>query len=937
MSDGAHVQTKSPVSFGESREITEIVLTNPSLDPVSNYRTAIDPSLLLSKPVPVDLRTIDVGKEPVPGWLHYYGTGVTPSEILQKVDVGGGGVVRRLLLDSAFIHDIGASIDLPSPVTVESSDDRHKSVVTDLYPDDVLITASVAFPSIPFFSGGAYDSQYILFPVSSRHIVKTSNGFLHAICAYKIAGFSRIVYLKSENGGETWYAAIVDNAESGVHYTTPSITCDADNGIHITYSKFDLITFPTYWLYAGGATPSGFTLVSDVGGVGYHRLFGGGEAAVYPALGLDPDLYNLHTHPFSVTGGDVTGTIDKLYVGAGNSIYGGAYHHLNASFSLAAASILPPSKSLKFLMYNGIPNSLPADIIVPFVADVPAGFTRYSAQDGYYIYCSNDVGTVVGGPHSHVLSYNFNTPGAGMCITDSAFNNTAACNHAHVGSASTDSVTTDPLAYGVILGKVDASITNLAANALIFTNNILGGSGFTSMSAAGETLHDMFFKGAAAYSYIGGHTTHNHIPMSFQSVSLTSGGCSGTTIYDSSAHTLHALCNHTHLINTTFTAAPNLSSFIFPYTYRLDASMDLTKYGNDLYYRHITPSGTISAPVNISQIYQFYPSFEGVCLVDGNDDVHILWACAGLNANPSNARICYKKKTAGVWGARQDLTTTDEHMLSPSMDIDINGDIHTAWYNATTSQAVQYRKYTGGAWAAIENVDTTNAVGLPSNIAVDAVGNVHLTYLNWTPPATIASVLYRKRTGAGWSASTNLSPGKVAAGYSQYPGQISLDNKGNLLVAFMGKGYGSHLTVYHPVYRMILADGTVVPALGSDATDLFPNDDTEIIYPNIFWHWFPLTSSVYQNLTIRGFSFMYLYDPRNGATKDTADLKFVSTDDALVGDSGNHGVGGSGNSEFTPGGISGESSIQQQSYSVAVKGYIGRSYLTPMLRGDYIS
>jgi len=305
--------------------------------------------------------------------------------------------------------------------------------------------------------------------------------------------------------------------------------------------------------------------------------------------------------------------------------------------------------------------------------------------------------------------------------------------------------------------------------------------------------------------------------------------------------------------------------------------------------------------------------------------LHFLWSAQGLNTTKSRARVSYKKMTSGSLGSRVDLTTSDNHMLYPSLDIDRLGDIHTAWFNSTTNQSLEYRKYSGGSWGSVENVDTDSYVGYPGNIITDNDCNVFLFYCKWTDAGTaIKEVFYRKRvksTGI-WSAAINLSPNKASSGYNQFSGQSFIDNKGNIVFIWSGKGYGAHAAVYHPVYRYIKSDGTIVPATSSEAVDLFPDDDTEILYPAVFWHSYPVTDLVYQNLVVSGFTFLYLYNPRNGASKDTADLKFFSSPDALVGDASNSGSGGSGDSILNPSGVGAESILQQETYTISVGGHI---------------
>ena len=933
MTDAAHVSTKFPNSLADSREITLVYIDNPTQSPILNYRTSLDPALVASKLVSVDQRLLDLNGEPIPAWLSNYGTGLSESEIWHKTNVLSGGKQVVTVGDAPWVNDLGPIVDLPSADQQSLADDWHKSVVTDLSACDVVIAASIQFPYVPFLAS-LYQSQMILFPVSARHIVKTSDGTLHAVTSYTISGLSRIVYFKSTNGGVKWTALVVDNND-GQHYILPSITCDRTGGIHITYTRWDQVTFSTFWLYAGGATPAGFELVSSAGGIGYHRMFGGGNASYYPTLDYNPDDYNVHTHVWSGSGGGTSSDIAKTTDPDQSRASLPGWHHTSGVLSLGLATSLPLSRSLKLLKYMGIPPSLPADIIVPFNSNVPAGFTRYSAQDGYGIYCSDDVGSVVGAAQSrHLLSYNLsgNKGGYGPANGSGPL---ISVDHDHVGSVYTAYANNNPPSFEVILGLVSAPRSIIPANALLFGGSSPSLSQLTLLSGVGGSLVDKYLVGGASYADLGGSTTNNHADLSFTTVGHTSGSCLGSIAMNNIDY---AACAHGHLFYLSFVASSLVGSRIMPYTCRVDSPLDLITYGNDLFYRYISPTGTLATPVNISLIKQYYPSFEGVCLVDGVDDVHFLWSAQGLNTTPpSLARVSYKKITSGVLGSRVDLTTSENHMLYPSMDIDNVGDIHASWFNATTNQSLEYKKCTSGTWGAVEVIDSDSYVGCPSNIITDKDCNVFLLYAKWTDAGTaIKEVFYRKRTAGTWGAAVNLSPNKAASGYNQFTGQICLDNKGNVVFTWSGKGYGAHTSVYHPVYRYLSPAGTIVPAVGVDAVDMFPLDDLEIFYPTVFWHSYPLTDGVYQNLVTSGLTFMYLYNPRNGVNKDTVDLKFYSSADALVGDVGAVGIGGSGSGDFTPSGVGGESVLQQESFTVVQRGYLCKTNLNPTIMGNYM-
>lgn len=938
MTDLAHVQTKAAVPMAESRNLSLVTIRNPTSEPISNYKTAIDPALIAGKILPVDQRMLELSGEPVPAWLSNYGTGVSKAEIFHKSSILSDGIQQVFVGDGPWVQDLGPVVDIPQPPDddvpelIDIWDNWHKDVVTDLTANDVLMLADMVYPSIPYFATYAtlYRSQHSLFPVSARHVVKTSDGVLHAVVAYAISGLSRIVYMKSENGGETWSSTIVDNND-GHHYVTPSITCDKNDGIHITYTRWDSVADYTYWLFAGSSTPSGFTLVSGSGDIGYHRLLGCEDGSYYPTLGNDPDDYNVHGHVFYASGGDTDTVANPLMLAEPLStfpaVYIGLHHNIYSWGTPTYPTILPPSRSLKLLRYYGIPPSLPADIIVPFDTSVPSGFTRYSAQDGYCVYCSDDVGTVLGlDQHRHQNTLNISGVTSVYNVEYYPWEVHTIYDHTHTCDVISGYTAINPYRQRVVFGKVDSSITTLAAHALLMCgNSSLAIPDTTLLSDVGGALNKRYLVGGSSYADLGGALEHGH--------SDYNGGTFGPTPVGPQAWTAagpltFAGYDHSHIIHSSFSNESNYGSRIMPCIYHVDSSINMSTYGNDLFYRYISPEGTPATPVNISELHTYFPSFEGVCLADGSDNLHFCWSAQGLNTNPDRSRISYRKMTGGSLGARVDLTTSDQHMLYPSMDIDKNGVIHAAWFNATTMASIEYRQFASGSWSAIETVDNSNYVGYPSNIVADENGDVLLTYLKWSDNVTpIQDVMYRRRSSGSWGSSYNLSPGKSAAGHHQFTSQIYIDNKKNIVVMWNGKGYGSHTGVYHPVYRIILPDDTVYPPLTGDATDLFPDDDNPIIYPVVFWHSFPLSDSVYQNLVSSGFTFVYLYNPR-GTYGETADLRFFSSPTAMVGDVGSIGGGGIGSDDNFPGGVGGESVFEQESYSISVRGYLCKSYST---------
>ena len=92
MTDEAHVQTKANQSLSESDAISVILIRNPESSPVSNYRTAIDPALVLSRPAPLDQKVIELDDSVSPAWFSKYGTGVSEAEIFHKRSILANGL-----------------------------------------------------------------------------------------------------------------------------------------------------------------------------------------------------------------------------------------------------------------------------------------------------------------------------------------------------------------------------------------------------------------------------------------------------------------------------------------------------------------------------------------------------------------------------------------------------------------------------------------------------------------------------------------------------------------------------------------------------------------------------------------------------------------------------------------------------------------------------
>jgi len=923
MTDSVHVRTKHAADFAQTRTLTVTTIENPTDSNIENYVTGVDPSVICSKnpegyPAAQSLKITNIEKEIETSWLTAYVTGVNPADIYTKNIVTSGGV-KHVYIGNNGLPDIG-------PVVYPSNDD-HKNAVVDLAPVDLAIYEDVTFDLPSVIAGRASAAaEYILYPVSARHIVRDSTGLIHAVVCIKIGSRQRVVYLVSDSGGVAWSAEVVDSDEDYMEYIYPSITVDRFDGVHLVYSRWDGIEGRCFLLYAGSTTPTGWTLVSGSGGEFYNRLLCAWDFYC-------DGMADTHSHNFN--------WIDQLpgavYAADMGPRYQARYdHHSDYTIAMSESSIIPPYKTLKVISYPGLPPSIPKDAVLMFSISAPSGFTRYSAQDGFYIRCSDTVGSTGGTTnHKHTISGELLDSHGGCCGDfQCAFDNIAsACYHSHTFSFDTEYSDHLPLAWNVVLGKADSEMFTIPATAILMFDLFPTNSEFLSLSGAEESLQYMSIKGGTSYEEGGGSMIHDHGTYA-SGTSSTYSGHEGETTWSNFESPFAAAYPHNHRVDAALAGEYNFPSMKGVPLCRATSDLDCSTFGKDIFYRYRPKDGAWTDPLNISNSNSYYQQVEPAILADSNNDLHVVWGY-GYWATPyAHTKIVYRKRTGASWGAIEDVSTDQANLRYPSIDIDRAGNVHVAWWDATNFNAVQYRKKSPSGWESVENIDTNSYVGWISNLVADANGYPHLVYAKFSSMENkYKELYYTKRTGAGWASPTNITPNKASSNYHQFPGQLSLDNKGGLFVSFSGMGYGSYPAKYSLACRYVKPDGTIVPSTSLPPEPLLEDEDVHCIYPCLFWHIYPYASGVYQNLTIQGLTMLYLHD-LTGTYFETADVKFHSSEQAIVGDAADHGRGGSGSGRIvgdlgTIGGTGGESVLQKTSYHTTIRGSICQSKINP--------
>ncbi|MFC1990253.1 fibronectin type III domain-containing protein [Chloroflexota bacterium] len=156
----------------------------------------------------------------------------------------------------------------------------------------------------------------------------------------------------------------------------------------------------------GDTAPSGWTIVSNIGGDFYQR-FPRGEATYG---GTSGSANNTHTATFASTSTG-NGSVN-IATGTNAGTATATHTHTLSSSTISTNSNLPVYRNLKVIKYNsGVPATIPAGAIAIFDTTPPTGWTRYSAQDNYYVR-DGATANVTGGSanHTHTVSITTNTP-----------------------------------------------------------------------------------------------------------------------------------------------------------------------------------------------------------------------------------------------------------------------------------------------------------------------------------------------------------------------------------------------------------------------------------------------------------------------------------------------------------------------------------------------
>jgi len=232
---------------------------------------------------------------------------------------------------------------------------------------------------------------------------------------------------------------------------------------------------------------------------------------------------------------------------------------------------------------------------------------------------------------------------------------------------------------------------------------------------------------------------------------------------------------------------------------------------SDIFYKRFVPDSgwTITEVVSTeSTSHSGYPSLD----VDLDGNVHVAWYDAtNYTGCETDWDIFYKDRTHS-WSTTEVVSTeSTKDSWSPTLDVDLDGNVHVAWYDITNYAGCEsdidiFYKNRTYSWSTTEVVSTeSTSHSYNPSLAVDSSGNVHVAWhdeTNYTGCGFDEDIFYKNRTYS-WSTTEVVSTESTFD--SCYP-SLAVDLAGNVHVAWRDPtnytGCGSDLDIFYKRYEV---------------------------------------------------------------------------------------------------------------------------------------
>jgi len=324
----------------------------------------------------------------------------------------------------------------------------------------------------------------------------------------------------------------------------------------------------------GASIPTDWTCLSCGSGTFFERFAMG--SSTYNSTG------GALTHGHTVTGSVAQTTGGGVVENWSGTTISANDHSHTFSPTIGTASNLPEYRTLRVIQYTagaGEPPTIPAGAVAVFDSSVPTGWTRYSAQDGYYLYGADTIGSTGGSDtHTHSITGTVTAAGGGTLGRRGGGTqvSAAAAGHTHTVSGTSASTNNEPPYIEVILGQITSTDTPPNGMISMWTTADMAAGWLDVSSDESDPFSGRFIKGSASYGTTGGAITHSHVNTVGIVTSIASALQNGQSGAFGSSNT------HTHLVDVTgyseVNHLPPYLTVVFAKRIGLDATLAQANY-----------------------------------------------------------------------------------------------------------------------------------------------------------------------------------------------------------------------------------------------------------------------------------------------------------------------------------------------------------------------
>jgi len=513
--------------------------------------------------------------------------------------------------------------------------------------------------------------------------------------------------------------------------------------------------YAAHLMYAGGATPDGWTLESGAGGYFEDQFPVGAKAGIVANEDSNVPEITLISCTFNGGCGMPSGIL---------ALPSCNHAHGEGTISTAAVNNVPPYIELKAIRSNKIKASIPKDAVIIFDDTIPEGFTRYSSADGYYIRCGGTVGAT-GGNATRQFTLSGNTGQTASTQNRDVYEESGEVGpieeHIHTFNQLSSAINNDPPYIEVILGQTDDDLEYIPEGAILMFDETPPNADWEVLDWGGKLL-----KGAAGYGGTGGNATESP-----SNVSGNTGTESMSVGWGVAAPSGGASAPHTHTLEFELedvSTYPKCRPVIFA-----KARHDITSDGESTCVIQNDIGHVLS-----NVLYALYSDCgRHIAMRNKGDDQGELHCCFSADGGSGDDFVYHGKSTDGgkIWVVEQiDTTNVCEQVMS-DLVVDKNNNIHFVWVEMDAADSshrqIKYRKLSSSdVWESIETVSTAGDPYYQVDPCIqvkndgETIGVTWVGY-GWGDHTDGLDIAYRERTTLAWGAEERITTNATSTIY----------------------------------------------------------------------------------------------------------------------------------------------------------------------------